>query len=753
MQKHKMLFKKIKVGIIILGLIFSYSSVQAQPEISSNNNSLVHNEPFTILGSNFGTKSTATPVAWDNLEDGSCSRTATVGSWTSVHDLTINSSSPQRHSNSSYNATHNITSECYPFFTGGSDSSRWFVQYWFYLDNDFAFASSNTALLGNIKMFRMWSTTSDSSNFKVNTAGTWDILLNDEVCDSNHSWPPYEGGSTPEACNICWENFENDIDTGSWHLFEFEYKDSSGSGVADGEFTWWFDGTQIVTDNDLITKCGGGGSNNSRPLVVGFYVSTGTGGDGNNHFYIDDAYIDNTWARVMIGNNATFANCTHREIQIPTNWDNNSITFTVNQGAFQDGDNAYLFVVDADGNVNANGYPIVIGGGGGDSFPSVNISSPTSATTYATSQDTIAISGTASDDDAILSITWSNDRGGNGPAINGSGDWTSWSVENIALLEGDNVITVMVTDSADQTSSDTITVTFGGERGDSPASVNISSPTSATTYATSQDTIAISGNASDDVGISIITWSNDRGGNGPANNNSGDWTSWSIENIALQEGDNVITVTATDSADQTSSDTITVTSSDIVQVWSATAQTGDSAFKESVVTYCVRLLIEGDHVTQSGSTVRLGFQGRSSGGYTIRKVSVAERDMGGAEGNVIDSTWTRVTFDGNSEVTWASDVMTVAAGAEKLSDPISFSLQAGKDYYITFKIDTPSLYLNPPAFYRELYFLSADHTEDIDWSGNGHIITQDYHALSKIYIKSGGEIPSMPTGLTVAVNE
>jgi len=287
--------------------------------------------------------------------------------------------------------------------------------------------------------------------------------------------------------------------------------------------------------------------------------------------------------------------------------------------------------------------------------------------------------------------------------------------------------------------------------GDSFPSVNISFPTSATTYATSQDTIAISGNASDDDAISSITWSNNRGGSGTAINDSGDWTSWSIENIALLEGDNVITVTATDSADQTSSDTITVTSSDIAQAWNATEQTGDADWKNSGVTYCVRLLVEGAKVTQRGSQVMLGFQGRSSGDYTIRKVSIAEMDVNGNEGDVVDSTWTKVTFDGKTDETWLTDEIIIPQGTEKLSNPILFSIQPDKDYYVTFKIQTPSVYLNPPAFYRELYFSSADYTEDIDWSDNGHSITQDFHALSKIYVISG-ETPSVlsaPSGLKV----
>ena len=72
-------------------------------------------------------------------------------------------------------------------------------------------------------------------------------------------------------------------------------------------------------------------------------------------------------------------------------------------------------------------------------------------------------------------------------------------------------------------------------------------------------------------------------------------------------------------------------------------------------------------------------------------------------------------------------------GEEKLSDPIPFSIQAGKDYYVTFNIESPSVYLDPPSGYQELYFSTADHTDDIDWSGTGYSTTQDYHALSSIY--------------------
>ncbi|MCD6288604.1 MAG: hypothetical protein J7M12_05765, partial [Candidatus Hydrogenedentes bacterium] len=57
------------------------------------------------------------------------------------------------------------------------------------------------------------------------------------------------------------------------------------------------------------------------------------------------------------GNASTWSACTHREIQIPTAWSNDTITFTVNQGSFPYG-TAYLYVVDSTGAWNENGYPI-----------------------------------------------------------------------------------------------------------------------------------------------------------------------------------------------------------------------------------------------------------------------------------------------------------------------------------------------------------------------------------------------------------
>lgn len=146
----------------------------------------------------------------------------------------------------------------------------------------------------------------------------------------------------------------------------------------------------------------------------------------------------------------------------------------------------------------------------------------------------------------------------------------------------------------------------------------------------------------------------------------------------------------------------------------------------------MRILIKGDSVDLSGSQVRLGFKGRSYGDYTISKVSVAEKGVN--EGDVVDATWTKVTFDSEPVSTWETHLVTVPKGGEQRSDCVEFSFDQGKNYYVTFQIKSPSVCLSP-ASYTELYFDdSVDHTEVLDWSG--YNASDTLHALSTIFVEA-----------------
>lgn len=233
---------------------------------------------------------------------------------------------------------------------------------------------------------------------------------------------------------------------------------------------------------------------------------------------------------------------------------------------------------------------------------------------------------------------------------------------------------------------------------------------------------------------------------------SGSLTSWNVSNIALVEGENTITVSAIDISGQTSSDAIIINYLPNAESppWTANNQTGNSAWTDSGVTWCVRLLVEGNSIINASDGIKLAFQGRNSGSYTIRKVSIAEKDPNGSEGDVINSTWMRVSFDGNDAANWETDLTSVPAGVEKISDPLSFPIDPSKDYYVTYTLESPSAYLVAPSYYREMYFDNADHASDVDWSGIDYqVYDARLHALSSIYPAEGGDnllaIPGTPT--------
>lgn len=87
-----------------------------------------------------------------------------------------------------------------------------------------------------------------------------------------------------------------------------------------------------------------------------------------------------------------------------------------------------------------------------------------------------------------------------------------------------------------------------------PPTVTITTPTSGATYSTGNSPLTVAGTASDNVGVTSVTWSNSRGGSGTASGT----TSWTAS-IPLSPGSNTLTITASDAAGNQGTDTLTVT--------------------------------------------------------------------------------------------------------------------------------------------------------------------------------------------------
>lgn len=551
-----MMYKKLTISLFLSLLT---APVIAVPNISSVDGDVSHGQTIAIFGLGFGSKTSAAPLIFETVETGNFN-----GSWGDTHDLSVNTNN-QRHSNSNFNAHLNFRGGGYSdgrFTAGNAVHPKWFVQYWFKIANNWDWGSTdysgNNRWLSNIKMFRMWNPGGTDENFVV-AITAWDNQA--EYVMENVGAQNYGGHFM--------QGLKSTMSKDTWHLLQFEFADNSAVNQADGKFRLWFDGNLLVNKNNIVTR--ENDPSFKRPFIIGFSEVWGAGGesdDAPNDFYMDDVYMDNTWARVELGNSPIYNNCTHREVQTPVSWTGNSINIRVNAGSFPTNAPVYLFVVDSNGDVNGTGFPLTLGVG-----------------------------------------------------------------------------------------------STGGGPGPDPV-----------------------------PGL----------------------------------------------------------------LWNATQQTGDSNWKDSTVTYSVRLLIESDFISQSAEAIQLGFQGRSSGNYSIKKVSIAERDAGAPEGDVVDETWTRVVFNNNSIATWETDSVVIAAGAETKSKDINFSLNKDKDYYVTFTLESPGVYLNPPGSYRELFFEGQDHAGDIDWSSNGHGVTQDFHSIASIYsgtVQSGGGENNQPPVVNAGVDQ
>jgi hypothetical protein len=216
----------------------------------------------------------------------------------------------------------------------------------------------------------------------------------------------------------------------------------------------------------------------------------------------------------------------------------------------------YITAIDAAGNEGVDYMLVNVGttsGGTSDTTaPTATISTPTSGSSYSTTQATINLTGSAADNRGVTQVTWTNSGGGSGVA---SGT-TSWAASGIPLSVGTNVITITALDAAGNRGSDTLSVTRSSTTTtDTTApTVSIGTPTTGSTYSTSQSTISLTGFAADNRGVMRVTWTNSAGGSGVASGT----TSWSMANIPLQTGTNVITVTAVDAAGNRGTDSLTV---------------------------------------------------------------------------------------------------------------------------------------------------------------------------------------------------
>jgi len=155
-----------------------------------------------------------------------------------------------------------------------------------------------------------------------------------------------------------WEYFcqqESDgADDNDDAIMEWYYHETKNLGIV--PVRYYADGMNGAHQTTYV------GSNYFSNVRIGHYWVNADENKDHAFMYYDNVYIADGRARVEVGNNAVFANCTHREIQRFTNWENltgddYTIDIVLTSSTFDNDEELFVFVVDEDGEAS-DGFSI-----------------------------------------------------------------------------------------------------------------------------------------------------------------------------------------------------------------------------------------------------------------------------------------------------------------------------------------------------------------------------------------------------------
>jgi hypothetical protein len=336
------------LSYIIAGVLLTAGQVMAAPQINSVNGAIGHNQKVNLSGIGFGTKNQAAPLKYDDFESGT-EGTIVTGWYTTSNKAgqepkyvtkirkpgLAEKSVLQKFGSFSGNTIYNSTLGLTNINTGKLYLSGWFYN------------TTSGAASRNFKIFSL----------RGGSPGKWDPPeARADMYPSINAGQMYTASTTNKVLLTSWALGGN-LQSGSWHRFEVWIDDNDGGN--NGSYTIWLDGKRWASIAGQIKDSSVPYTN--MYLASYFAVDQGSPTPGLEFFW-DEVYVDKTLARLEIGNSPEWSKCTHKQIQLPSEWTANSIQFTFKQGSFNDGDKVYLYVVDSNGNVNNNGYPLTIGG-------------------------------------------------------------------------------------------------------------------------------------------------------------------------------------------------------------------------------------------------------------------------------------------------------------------------------------------------------------------------------------------------------
>ena len=376
----------MRYALCLLILISSLGQAFAAPSISSVSGTVSNGNSITISGSDFETKSPASPIvasfndstAANNFSNGG---TWPIGDWEQSQGSCFLTNSGVRHG---YTQGSYVLSCTADGSTGGYDKLNYthnvaednlFVSFQINKNTDWSTVSPPN----NSKFLRIYqASTNDGNLWYTDRQGTGTIdvteFSGDHIGDSASEVLAYSSDWNAGGCTVvseygasylhlasngtCESNYDSTYE--HWEVF-LDYPSTRGG--YDTIAIVWNDGATVgrVTGATFDQS---GHSNTQRQILIG--AVTAGGHSSAPEYLVDSVYIDNTQAHVFISDSSTLtwpdiADFHVKEIQVASAWSNTSITVTVNQGEHTG--TKYLYVVNDSGEINTTGYEVTFGAG------------------------------------------------------------------------------------------------------------------------------------------------------------------------------------------------------------------------------------------------------------------------------------------------------------------------------------------------------------------------------------------------------
>ena len=344
------------------------------PTISGYDGVLVHGSTIAVTGSKFGTRSDyhadsdKLAKMWSDWNNGSLITTAygTFSTFNFGSHLALGSDSPRTTITGDNYYKRTSASELGYLNIQGGNNEEYYMACWFKT------TLTSYGSGGQFKMIRLYASgdadgDGTNENFYTNVDPSNGFYQNFEFLNpvitatSESQWNANDPGAAPSG----------------WHYSEFYMKRASGNGVRDGEcwakwdgvtaFDWWHNFQIYDPSADGAGEFDNDGETLSGIWTVGNFAKAFL--PAGSYIAFDDLVLDHSLARVVIADASTWTASTDFEYQPVSGWDDDTITLTVNRGAFGATDTAYLYVIDKYGFVNPTGTSVTFGQSGGQGTP------------------------------------------------------------------------------------------------------------------------------------------------------------------------------------------------------------------------------------------------------------------------------------------------------------------------------------------------------------------------------------------------